>query len=671
MAKDNRDDSVNSKGDRIDEKETSLRSTDQAETDSSKHPSAATGGETDPTLTAASSDTTDREKARSTQGFLPIHVALASPARLHWKQEKALTKQKKAHHNDEDEAEAIASCPTENQSVDANENRTPSRKGLHQSQADLKAKRGVFDTDSPRSVVATSRTWFHPLPHFRGLHRTAGELEAKRSKRNASVREPLDGEDIAIVGGSNEMSGQLQQQQQQQQPQTGAEAAIFDALYRPGAYAGAREDDTDLERVNTIPFSLVGAAAPDTPTDPPEDMERIAAPNRDHYRHHRQQPDQSSSSDVDVELANTNTAPNSFGLVVANPVEESFRQVLGEAVAVDPEEQHMRQIQRSKRQIGVFVGMTLLVLLLVAIILAVVLTRDPFSDTTVVIGNEHGGPVSLSTNSPSTAAPSLTPSQAPTSLIVDLPNYTLDSLNDPSSPQSRTYNWLLEHLEHQDTDIMPEWRKKQLFGLVTFYFSFLGEHWPEGYSKDWLDHDRSECLWWSVAFSVYDEATGKYSEACVPGDQGTPFDCDELVPCRNGTNEFRQLTIGGLAMLKETSDPNLLPTIPPEISLISNLELLSISLNTFNATLPDLLPTQLQELPNLKRIDISYNRNIRGQIPCKHHSIVDRQSLLLFPSALLTSTYSIVSPVHSHPGNLDTINCIKYGIQWFGRQNPL
>ena len=156
MAKDNRDDSVNSKGDRIDEKETSLRSTDQAETDSSKHPSAATGGETDPTLTAASSDTTDREKARSTRGFLPIHVALASPARLHWKQEKALTKQKKAHHNDEDEAEAIASCPTENQSVDANENRTPSRKGLHQSQADLKAKRGVFDTDSPRSVVATS-----------------------------------------------------------------------------------------------------------------------------------------------------------------------------------------------------------------------------------------------------------------------------------------------------------------------------------------------------------------------------------------------------------------------------------------------------------------------------------------------------------------------------------
>ena len=74
-------------------------------------------------------------------------------------------------------------------------------------------------------------------------------------------------------------------------------------------------------------------------------------------------------------------------------------------------------------------------------------------------------------------------------------------MEDISSPQSQALAWLEGH---QNLTNLPEWRKRQLFALATFYYSFDGPHWPFGWSEDWLDDSKSECDWYSTAYGDID-----------------------------------------------------------------------------------------------------------------------------------------------------------------------
>ena len=84
-----------------------------------------------------------------------------------------------------------------------------------------------------------------------------------------------------------------------------------------------------------------------------------------------------------------------------------------------------------------------------------------------------------------TMAPTEIPSSAPTGtldlLVEDLPDYTRESLKNGSSPQWKAYDWLLNH---GNITRLPEWRKKQLFALATFYYAFEGPHWPQYIQDD-------------------------------------------------------------------------------------------------------------------------------------------------------------------------------------------
>jgi hypothetical protein len=77
-----------------------------------------------------------------------------------------------------------------------------------------------------------------------------------------------------------------------------------------------------------------------------------------------------------------------------------------------------------------------------------------------------------------------------------IPYYSVREINDDQgAPQSRAYFWLLNH-PYRDM-LSEEWRLHQLFALVTFYYSFNGNDWPDGDKEGWLDYEQAECSWGS------------------------------------------------------------------------------------------------------------------------------------------------------------------------------
>jgi hypothetical protein len=162
--------------------------------------------------------------------------------------------------------------------------------------------------------------------------------------------------------------------------------------------------------------------------------------------------------------------------------------------------------------------------------------------------------VDISTTVP-TVLPSISPSFAPSSaptghlnLLKDgLPQHTQETLKNYSTPQWKALAWLSYH---QNIATLPEWRKKQLIALVTFFYAFEGENWPAIIKREWMNGKVDECLWFSSKYGVF-HSNGRYEE-------GESFQA--LPPCKdNGV--FQSLVLMDLKL------SNLTPSIPPEVTL--------------------------------------------------------------------------------------------------------
>ena len=66
---------------------------------------------------------------------------------------------------------------------------------------------------------------------------------------------------------------------------------------------------------------------------------------------------------------------------------------------------------------------------------------------------------------------------------------------DHQSLQAKALLWLQERPE-LNTIAMPDWRKLQLMGLVSLYYSTDGYLvWKDWARRDWLDYSTPECSW--------------------------------------------------------------------------------------------------------------------------------------------------------------------------------
>ena len=310
---------------------------------------------------------------------------------------------------------------------------------------------------------------------------------------------------------------------------------------------------------------------------------------------------------------------NNDALVEALPVSDADG--LAEAEPVDHEaiEQKRMELEEHRKRIRNLFMFAAVVLIGLAIVLGVVLG-----------GGEASVPAIPPTLAPTfSSAPSSMPSNAPTNNLdlfrASLPDYSQISLENPDSAQSRAWEWLAGHPEFSS---MEDWRRKQLFALVSFYHSFGGSAW--GDNLNWLEKMSPECDWFSSAYVCTTEGGGFFQLSDIDTDttDGTGtgvFGSSEQMFCIFNNRIIQGITsdysLGSESLICGERDEyiNLFlreimrlggqqslisPRLPPEIELMTFLKALALPSNGINAPLSDLIIPELVDLPNLYLIDM-------------------------------------------------------------------
>jgi Leucine-rich repeat (LRR) protein len=200
-----------------------------------------------------------------------------------------------------------------------------------------------------------------------------------------------------------------------------------------------------------------------------------------------------------------------------------------------------------------------------------------------------------------TQTPSDTPSSMPTiaPLLPNLPDYTLDALDDPNSPQNRSLEWLENH---------PN--------IDTLYYSTNDVN---GTWSGWSNYSIHECDWFrnenpqdffSEAGTCNQDMQYKYLSVVYGGAQGA------LPP------ELVQLTTELVFMV--LIDNQLTGTIPIELTTLSKLQSLGISRNQIRGP----VPTELGYLQNLNFLFLADNQ-LTGTIPTELGRLQALSSLAL------------------------------------------
>lgn len=356
----------------------------------------------------------------------------------------------------------------------------------------------------------------------------------------------------------------------QQVPAT--EQTVLNVGPQPGAFRGALGEN--LERTDRLRYSLVGAAAIDASGlsgfATSDELSRALSANPSLSR----------------EFANLGAG----GVAEANPV--SDREItMMEAQPVDQEEAKRRKLQ--KRRFHCFLAFAFACLILaVAAICGIVLQKKGDNTTNA----------STSAPSPSpTQVPSSTPSSAPSSTLQGLnamvfPDHTMESLQDPFSPQFQAYDWLSKH---PNITFMEQSEMQQQFAMATFFFAMGGPQWLFEIRESWLDYERPSCYWFS-------DLNG-FTTLSLSGDFS--FYDRGGIPC----NENGQLFSLGLGNFDFSMVEG--PFVPPEVGLLPALEQIIIQYNELSAPISDFLsPLTLQNLPNLKCLWLTGNP-LSGQVP--------------------------------------------------------
>ena len=177
---------------------------------------------------------------------------------------------------------------------------------------------------------------------------------------------------------------------------------------------------------------------------------------------------------------------------------------------------------------------------------------------------------------------------------------------------------------------MPLWRMRQLFALVTFYFSFQGPHWPNAIRSHWLDDSKHECYWFSSTDGTFQ------NNSFVEGQDVFQI----VVPaCNTTTGAYQEL------ILMELDLAGLYPKIPPEISLLEDLQYFHMFYNGAQGTLEDFYPDEIGQMTNLRQVGFTGNQ-LSGTLPARLAGILKLEGIYASDN-LLTGT--IPNQYYQHP----------------------
>ena len=313
------------------------------------------------------------------------------------------------------------------------------------------------------------------------------------------------------------------------------------------------------------------------------------------------------------------------GMAEARPVDEENLGNLQNAEPVsgvgDPKPSMTATQQQEKRSTQCFLITAAVMAVGLIVGLSVVFTRQDSNDKI------------------STVIPTGVPTGAPTTVtyVLELPEYTLREFQDPVSPQSKAYGWLLGN---PTLGSYPEWKKAQRFALATFYYSLGGGEWI--LEDDWLDPELDECEWFHRELIGSPQNVGGYDQLDELSDLVELVDsaCDDngryrflVFPNNNlkGTLPKEIALLGtGLVFLDistnadiESPVDSLRGSIPTEIGLLTKLRRFYSDRNLHTGP----IPTELGLLQNLEELDIGYSP-FSGGVPTELGNLGNSLKLL-------------------------------------------
>lgn len=239
------------------------------------------------------------------------------------------------------------------------------------------------------------------------------------------------------------------------------------------------------------------------------------------------------------------------------------------------------------------------------------------------------------------------PSAKPTAmdLLSNLPQYTLEALQRPNSPQSQALRWLEADPAYTEYAFN---RKLQRFVLATFLYStsLPNQRWQR--DTGWLSYDTDECDWFSDSFVLQEM---DLDGPCTEGGEHYTI----LALRRNG---LRGTIPAELELLTELtvidlSENLLIGTLPSQIGGISKLEELKLGQNFLRSTLPSEigslsflktlfawgnqfvspLPSSIGQLAELRSLGLSSNQ-LTGSIPISVGLLTNLERLWLYQNFL-------------------------------------
>ena len=285
------------------------------------------------------------------------------------------------------------------------------------------------------------------------------------------------------------------------------------------------------------------------------------------------------------------------------------------------------QIKRLReRKCGIYICLVGLIGVIAAcILLAIGFSKDNDSDKDIV---DTTRPTSPPTFSPTTLAPTLGPVTAiptvPPTLYVNVewPPITLAALDDPASPQSQAYQWLLEDPK---LGSYSENRLKQRFSLVTLYYATAGEQWTSAFARSgpglFLSYIIHECDWMQPLLTR--------NETCTSADEYLAV----VLPSRGLSGTIPpEIPIFLPELLRlELEDNRLTGSLTTYIGNAQNLVALDVRANTIVGP----LPTELGLLSNrLERLTVDSNDNLDGMLPSELGQLTAMTTLGAFATAL-------------------------------------
>ncbi|CAB9510053.1 Leucine Rich Repeat [Seminavis robusta] len=330
-----------------------------------------------------------------------------------------------------------------------------------------------------------------------------------------------------------------------------------------------------------------------TPTNPPTRQLDISKRYMLHPGAYAQDgPGVDSNADVNEEHttaeATMNAPDTNNGLAVANIVEDGDLPTAlphnagsDDSAAENRKKEHTNQI-KSNVLFGVIL-LVICILILVSVLVSIKRKELDVAPTAAPTGN-----------------PSSSPTHAPTSLVDSVvslfPAETIIKVfDDPSSPQSKAFDWLLE-----DTLNLPDLtveRIKQKFILATLFFATEGTNWAA--NDDWLSYDIHECSWFNkpdfAQYSTMGSLYPGYLKEFFVSSEPTPSICDN-----NGL--YRHLWLDA---------NNLGGTLPEELFLLTTLRTLSLGYNQVEGS----IPSQVGQLVELEGLFLNSMKSVGTTIP--------------------------------------------------------